>query len=152
MQKIWILIADAQRARYFERNLSDHTLTELADFVHPVSTLPQRTHQTHASHTSEDTGKGHGRTGHAGTQFEPHTETQDKERRNFARQLADYLNTEVAEQRCTALVLIAPAPVLGDVKPLLSHAASKIVHTTIDKDLTHYSGNELKQRVEAAMA
>ena len=69
--------------------------------------------------------------------------------RYFEHNLSDHTLTE---QRCTALVLIAPAPVLGDVKPLLSHAASKIVHTTIDKDLTHYSGNELKQRVEAAMA
>ena len=152
MQKTWILIANAQRARYFERTLPDHTLTELADFVHPTSTLPQRSHLAHASHTSEDTGKGHGRTAHAGTQFEPHTEVQDKERRSFARQLADYINQEVTAKRCTALVLIATAPMLGDLQPLLSYEALHVLRKKVDKDFSHLSGIALQQHIDTVVA
>ena len=152
MHTTHILIANAQRARYFERHLPDHSLIELADFAHTTSTLPQRTHDLHVSHTSEDTGKGHGRTGHAGTQFEPHTEAQDKERRSFARQLADYINHEVTEKRCAALVLIATAPMLGDMQPLLSYEALQVLRKKISKDFSHFSGVELKRHVDAALS
>ncbi len=56
-------------------------------------------------------GKGHGRTAHAGTQFEPHTEPHAKERAVFSREIADYINDAVAARRCTALVLIATSPI-----------------------------------------
>ena len=151
MHTTHILIANAQRARYFERHLPDHSLIELADFAHTTSTLPQRIHQAHASHSIEETGKGHGRTGHAGTQFEPHTEVQDKERRSFARQLADYINHEVTEKRCTLLVLIATAPMLGDMQPLLSYEALQVLRKKISKDFSHFSGIELKRQVETAL-
>ena len=148
MEKTWILIADARRARCFERHALDHSLTELADFVHP--------HKNMVSAASADdptgaAGKGHGRTGHAGTQFEPHTETHAKERGIFARQLADYLNTGVEEHRCNALVLIASSPMLGELRPLLSSAAEKAVQSSITSDLTRYQGPELKERIDHAL-
>jgi len=151
MQKTCVLIANAQRARYYERQLPDHTLTELADFVHPVSTVTQRTHQLHTNHTTEEIGKGHGRTAHAGTQFEPHTETKDKERRSFARTLADYVNTEVTEKHCTSLVLIATAPMLGDMQPLLSYETLKIMRKKIEKDLLQFNGVELIHHIDNAI-
>jgi len=148
MEKTWILIADARRARCFERHAPDHSLTELADFVHP--------HKNMVSAASADdptgaAGKGHGRTGHAGTQFEPHTETHAKERGIFARQLADYLNTGVEEHRCNALVLIASSPMLGELRPCLSTAADKALRRCVVSDLTHYTGPELKERVDHAL-
>ena len=151
MQKTHILIANAQRARYFERNPSNHHLTEITDFVHPVSTLPQRAHQAHRSHSSEDIGKGHGRTAHAGTQFEPHTEVLDKERHVFAQQLAHFLNTEVYQQRCQRLVLVAPSPMLGELQPLLNEGTHKVLHKKITKDFSHWSGVALQQHVDAVM-
>lgn len=148
MEKTWILIADAQRARCFERHAPDHSLTELADFVHP--------HKNMVSEASADdltgaAGKGHGRTGHAGTQFEPHTEAHAKERGSFARQLADYLNEGVAGQRCNGLVLIASSPMLGELKPCLSSAADKALRRCVVSDLTHYTGPELRERVNHAL-
>lgn len=65
-----------------------------------------------------DRRKGHGRTGHAGTQFERHTPAQAKERDSFARQLADYLNEGVAAKRCNGLVLIASSPMLVNSGPV----------------------------------
>lgn len=148
MDTTWILIADAARARCFERHARDHSLTELADFVFPQHRLVD---EVAAGDLTGAAGKGHGRTGHAGTQFEPHTEAHAKERGNFARQLANHLNTAVAEQRCKHLVLIATPPMLGELKPCLSVAAEKALQRCIMSDLTHYQGPELQQRVSEAL-
>jgi protein required for attachment to host cells len=148
MTKTWILVADAHRARCFEQDASNTPLNELADFVHPHAHM---TSETSADRTG-DAGKGHGRTGHAGTQFEPKTEAGAKERNSFARQLADFLNKGVAEQRCSSLALIASSPMLGELRPLLSQAADKILHRSVAADLTHYQGAELKQRVHEALS
>jgi protein required for attachment to host cells len=139
MEKTWVLIANGERARCFERHGRDHSLTELADFVHPHTSL------------AGVANKGHGRTGHAGTQFEPHTEVQSKARGDFARQLADYLNEGVGAQRCHALVLITTSQMLGDLKPSLNHAAQQSLKRSVASDLTSFSGPELKKSVDRAL-
>lgn len=149
MDKTWILIADAHRARCFERHAKDHSLTELADFVSPKTSVAGA---AGGGDLTGAAGKGHGRTGHAGTQFEPQTEAHAKERGSFARQLGDYLNDAIAAQRCNALVLIATSPMLGDLKPCLSPAANKALKRSVTSDLTHYTGPELKERVNQALA
>jgi len=148
MQKTWVLIANAERARCFERHATDHSLTELTDFVHPHSSL---TGEAGGGDLTGAAGKGHGRTGHAGTQFEPRTDAHSKERGSFARQLADYLNEGVAAQRCNALVLIATSPMMGELRPCLSSAAEKLVRSSVTSDLTLYQGPELKERVDRAL-
>ncbi len=149
MTKTWILVANARRARCFERGALNGPLSELADFVFPHARLGG---EASAGDISGDAGKGHGRTGHAGTQFEPRTETNAKEMHSFARQLADFLNKGVAAQRCDRLALIASSAMLGEVKPFLSAAANKILHRSVASDLTHYQNAELKQRVNEALS
>lgn len=148
MKKTWILVANAERARCFERHGADHSLTELADFVQPKTNLEI---DAHGSDLTGAAGKGHGRTGHAGTQFEPRTEVHAKDRANFSRQLADYLNQAVAEQRCDALVLIASSPMLGELKPALSGAADKLLQSSIASDLTRYQGADLMARIDLVL-
>ena len=148
MKTTWILITDAERARCFERDTTDHTLKELNAFVHPHTSLQG---QASGGDLTGEAGKGHGRTGHAGTQFEPQTEVHAKERANFARELADYLNQGVAEHRCNALVLIATSPMLGELRPHLSHESDKVLRHCIVSDLTHYSGHALETRVNDAL-
>lgn len=148
MEKTWILIANSERARCFERQPSDHSLTELTDFVFPHASLGG---QAGGGDLTGAAGKGHGRTGHAGTQFEPKTQVEDKARASFARQLADYLNDAVAGKRCSSVVLIASSKVLGEIKPLLNLAASNALKRSIASDLTQFTGLELKKSVDRAL-
>lgn len=148
MNKTWILVANSRRARCFERHDTSHALTELADFVYPQLKI---SNDLDAGDLTGAAGKGHGRTAHAGTQFEPKTDERAKERIGFARNLVDYLNEGVAGQRCTGIVLIASSQMLGELKPLLSIAAGKALQTCIASDLTHYRGPELKQRIDHAL-
>jgi protein required for attachment to host cells len=148
MKNTWVLITDAEHARCFERDAASHSLKELDDFVHPHVSLQGK---AEGGDLTGEAGKGHGRTGHAGTQFEPHTEAHAKERANFARELAAYLNKGVAEQRCKALVLIATSPMLGELRTHLSHESEKTVLVSMASDLTHYTGQELEKRVNDAL-
>jgi protein required for attachment to host cells len=148
MEKTWILIADAHRARCFERHAKDHSLTELADFISPKTSIAGA---AGGGDLTGAAGKGHGRTVHAGTQFEPHTEVDAKERASFARQLANYLNEAIAEKRCDSLVLISTSPMLGELKPCLTHGASNALKRCVTGDLTHYTRPELKDRVNHAL-
>lgn len=148
MNKTWILVANSRRARCFERHTTNHALNELADFVYPQYKI---TSDHSGGDLTGDAGKGHGRTGHAGTQFEPKTDARAKDRLSFARNLVDYLNEGVAGQRCNGIVLIASSQMLGELKPLLSIAAGKALQTCITSDLTHYQGPELKQRIDHAL-
>lgn len=148
MDTTWVLLANSGRARCFERHAADRSLTELSDFVHHRVSLVE---QAGGGDLTGEAGKGHGRTGHAGTQFEPHTQTDAKERARFARQLADYLNEGVAGRRCNALVLIATSTMLGELRPCLSHAAEKAVKRSVVSDLTRYQGADLRQRVDQAL-
>ena len=149
MEKTWILVADAHRARCFERDGPTSTPVELVSFVYPQDRLP---HGRTVTQLSANAGKGHGRTAHSGTQFEPHTELHSKERADFAAELTAYLNQGVAAQRCAGLVLIASSPMLGELKPGLSPAASALLRRCVAKDLTHYQGPELQQRITQALA
>ena len=145
MTRTWVLIADNHRGRLFERQAQGHTLVELADFVYP-------NHGALGGGQQESTlTKGHGATGHAGTQFEPHTNPHEKDRRMFSQLLAAHLNEGVASQQCGALVLIAPGPLLGDLRPRLSISAGNALRYTLDRDLTHFEGRELQQRVDQAL-
>jgi protein required for attachment to host cells len=139
MEITWVLIANGERARCLERHATSHSLTELADFVHPSGSL------------TEAAAKGHGRTGHAGTQFEPRTEADDKARGEFAKQLAAYLNGGIEAHQFNVLVLIATSPMLGDIESRLSGAAKKALRRRVTKDFTRYVGADLKSRVDGAL-
>ena len=149
MKKTWVLITDAERARCFERDTKNNALNELSDFVHPHASLQGK---ASGGDLTGEAGKGHGRTGHAGTQFEPHTEAHAKDRAKFAHELAEYLTKGVAEQRCQSLVLIATSPMQGELKSHLSRASEKAVLTRVTSDLTHFTGQELEKRVNQALA
>jgi protein required for attachment to host cells len=148
MDKVWILVCDARHARFFTQEGGHHGLVELADFVYPIS----RRHATEGGggHATVPT-KGHGRTGHAGTQLETETDLHSKARNNFARQLADYLNNGVSERLCNSIVLIATGPMLYEIRERLSASASKMLGQCVTSDLTHYTGQELQARVERAL-
>ena len=149
MKKSWILVADARRARCFERAGASPVLTELADFVHAQERHAGRPAK---GDVSGDAGKGHGRTAHSGTQFEPRTDVRTLERHSFARELAQYINEGVEQHRCDSVVLIASAPMLGELRLALSHATEKILADSVARDLTHYQGAELFERIDAALA
>jgi protein required for attachment to host cells len=145
MNRTWIIVANAARARLCEFDPRDGSLTELADFVH----APGR---QKGSDLATDR-PGHTEKGQASvrTSFEPHTDVHRKEREHFARELAQHLEDAVLQHRCPAVALIASNPFLGEIKARLGDAAAKAVVATAALDLTHCDLSELKRRVTALL-
>ena len=142
MDRTWVVVANAARARLCEFNPRDASLTELQDFVHAAG-------RQKGSALATDR-PGHTEKGQASvrTSFEPHTEVHHKEREHFARELARQLDDAIAQRHCPALALIASNPFLGELKAQLGNAAAKAVVATVPTDLTHCDMAELTSRVK----
>ncbi|MEP7296429.1 MAG: host attachment protein [Burkholderiales bacterium] len=140
----WVLVANASRARCFERDADNHAMRELEAFVHPQSR--QKGAQL------EDARPGHAHKGVASTQFDPHTDVHEKEHAQFARELADHLDAAALAHRLPGLVLIASSEFLGELRSQLEHgAAGRLVKAGVALDLTAYNGAELERRVSKAL-
>jgi len=139
----WVLVANAARARGYEREAGNGALREIGAFVHPASRLEGR-----------ELGRdrpGHAFKGAASTQYQPHTDPHHKEHLAFARELAAWLEQAALEQRFERLTLCASAGFLGVLRGQLGSATAGRLRTCIARDFTAYTGRELEQRVARAM-
>lgn len=139
----WLLVANAARARCFERDPENGHLRELAGFVHEQSRLKR-------SQLGDDR-PGHAMKGGASTQFEAHTDVHQKHREQFARELAAYLDEAALAHRYDKLVLIASTPFLGELRAQLGDASRRCMVTSQALDLTELGGRDLESRVRSAM-
>jgi putative phosphoribosyl transferase len=141
MNRTWVVVANAARARLCEFDPRNGALTEMADFVHPSSRQKGNKLATDRP--------GHAEKGQASmrTSFEPHTDAQHKEHERFARELALQLNVAVAAHRCPAVALVASNPFLGEIKAHLDDAATRVLVATEAADLTHCETRQLERRV-----
>lgn len=140
----WLLLANAARARLFERDPDNGALRELADFVHPAS-------RSKGSALGHDRA-GRGSKGLASTSFEPPTSLAEREQAHFAQQLAQHLEEAARAGRVPGWALIASNPFLGRLRAALGSAALGLLRAHVDRDLSAWQGRELEQRVTAALA
>lgn len=139
----WIVVANAARARIFERDDENQALREIADFVHTPS-------RQKASTLGNDR-PGHARKSEASTAFAPHTALLEREHQRFAREVAQLLETSALEHGMPGLVLLASNPFLGELKAALGDAARRLLKHSTPVDLTTYRDGELEQRVTRAL-
>ena len=148
MEKHWIVLANAARARICRFDKADADLVELASFIHPES-------RQKGSALADDRGghveKGYGGS-RGGTQLEPRADPHDKAHEAFARQLAGYLDDAVLDHQCQSWVLLASNPFLGELKAHLGRASGEALRAAVPVDLTTLHGPELRAHVAEALA
>ncbi len=135
----WVVVANAARARIFERDDENQALREVADCVH----TPSRQKATALSHDRP----GHASKGEASTAFAPHTDARDREHHRFAREVAQLLEEAALAKRMPGLMLLASNPFLGELKAELGDAARRLLKHSAPVDLTTFQHAELEQRV-----
>ncbi|MBI5717243.1 MAG: host attachment protein [Burkholderiales bacterium] len=135
----WVLLANASRARLFERDHDNGALRELGDFVHPGSRLK-------SAALSHDRA-GQGSKGSARAHFEPPTSPKEREQQHFAEQLSQHLEEAARAERLVGWAVIASSPFLGRLRTALGSAAATRLTHHVDRDLTACVGQELEQRV-----
>jgi protein required for attachment to host cells len=150
MKGTWIVIANSSVARCYSRE-DEHApwsvVAELDDAMGRAKGIDMVSDRS----GYEGVGRGVGR-GHAGTSFEPRLDPRRKEHEAFAHRVAVALGEAVAAGRCSALVLFASSPFLGEVKSMLGAHATKVLQQSHAVDLTSYTGAELAQRIEQHLA
>lgn len=139
----WIVVANAARARIFERDEDTQVLREIADLVH----TPSR----QKASTLGDDRPGRARKSEASTAFAPHTALLEREHQRFAHEVAQLLETSALDHGMPGLVLLASNPFLGELKAALGDAARKLLKRSAPVDLTTFHDRDLEHRVTRAL-
>jgi protein required for attachment to host cells len=141
MSATWVIVADASRARIFEKSGTSKEIHERETFSHPESRLHERDLTSDLPGRAFDS-EGAGR--HAmGAKHDP----KQNETLEFARQLAEHIEKARSEKRFGHLNIIAAPAMLGDLRDALSDETRKLVTTEIDKDLTQHSIEDIQQHL-----
>ncbi|MDB5815198.1 MAG: host attachment protein [Rhodocyclales bacterium] len=125
MQTIWILAADAGRARIFETHGREKSLREIEDFVNPRAR--QHNHDTNAG---------------------PRVDPIRHEMVLFAKNVSLYLEKARNEHRYDRLCVIAAPKVLGLIRQNLSKEAMKRVDEEIVKDISRFDQRDIEHYLE----
>ena len=143
MKRTWILVANSARARCFEVGADRAGLELLNSFACPGARAKGGDLVTDRSGYEE---MGHG---HGSASMGQHSSPRELVRDEFARDLARFLNSGVAAQRCSALVILASLPFLGRIKSHLSSGAEKALSSAIARDMTALDPDAVAQRIRS---
>jgi protein required for attachment to host cells len=141
MSRTRVVVADSARGRIL--TLEHHTLTEIADVVHPAS---RRTDHDLVSDRQGRTFDS-SRTG-ARHAMEPQHSPQQLEADAFARQLAEVLDKARVAGEFDELVLIAAPQFLGLLTAHLDAATKQLISRRIDKNLVRHELDDIARALE----
>jgi protein required for attachment to host cells len=130
--EVWVVVADAGRARLFGCKHANDTLRELEDLLNPEQRLQ--------AHKSDADRSGHAVRGTApgGQSFEPRQTRAESNAQQFARTIAQHLEEAHQQGRVGRIYLIAEAAFLGQLRPQLSPMVRTLVQEEIASDLTRH--------------
>ncbi len=127
--KVRFVIANGEHARCVERG--EHGFVTLHEMTAGDPYVP--THSKGGVHESASAGRSS-----AGD-----VDVHARRREDFAREVADHVNAEVAAHKFQRLALVAPARMMGALRADLSGPARALVVHEIDKDLTKVGNHDL---------
>lgn len=136
-----ILIANASEARLFVRASDQEPLVPLATLEHSASRRKgSQLGIDRAGHGSNDSRP-------SGVSFAPRLDPKRKQHLQFADELSQRIDEELAAGRCGRVALFASCPFIGELKGRLSPAARKALRAAVDVDLTALPLEELERRL-----
>lgn len=139
----WVVVANASRARIFERDDDNGALREVSDHVHPESRMK--------GIALDGDRPGRAMKGAASTAFAPPSAPHEHELARFADELARCIERATHDGALPGLVLLASNPFLGALKARLGPGALRCLTAAIAVDLTRHRGAELERRVTQAL-
>jgi protein required for attachment to host cells len=138
----WILIADGSRARLFEHRRSERSFELVFDDDRP------QLRDREAMRGSDRFGRVHESVGQKRHGMQPSTSNDQILRDEFARELAQQLQTGANEQRFGQLMLVAPPTMLGALRSHIGDPLRGLVVAELDKDLTKIPAHELPEHLK----
>ncbi|MGF1642299.1 MAG: host attachment protein [Thiotrichales bacterium] len=135
---VWIVVADAARARFLAADKPNAVLMEIEDRVHYASRLHARDLESERAPRVHDS---HGLGRHA---IEPATDVKTIEAEAFAREVCHHLEESRNAGRFQKLYLIAAPQFLGLLRGGLSQGVKNLVAGEMDKNLTQHSLTDIR--------
>ena len=143
MKSDLILVANATHARLLTRESPEAHLVHFESLEHPQGRFrSSELGDDRLGHGSKDSHPG-------GISFEPRLDPRRKHHLEFARVLAARVEELLGSGRYGRVAVYASAPFLGELRTELGAATRKVLHGTIDHDLTGLGIVELERRVAA---
>ena len=127
---VWVLVADASRARIFEVKIGSDAFELVQEFPHASHSSSH-----HAGHAAAET-HGNKETGHD----------------HFARLLCAALTRGLNDHKCGRVVLAANPEFLGHLREVADHNLQKHISEAVHKDYTTLNPRELAERLRDHLA
>lgn len=141
----WVLIADGAQARILEYTGPSKGLVQVEGLKFEDAHL--RTGEI----MSDKPGRSFSSAGYGRSAMEQRTDPRDYRETEFLRSVAEVINKKALENVFRKLVIAAPPQALGDLRKLLSPAATEKVSAEIPKDLTTVPILQLGKHFEGAL-
>lgn len=138
----WALVADAQRARIFERPVPVGAWSERAGEGIEISNPRSHERGTDRPGRTQESASA------ARHAIEPRADPHREAKRAFAHELADRLEAAAAAGHYARLLLVAPPAFLGDLRAALGHEAARRLRGSLDKDLSRAPVAEIVRHLE----
>lgn len=137
MSRECVVVAEQGRARFFIRDISKKTFTEINDLTNPDARMHEQ------DLISDRPGRAFDSRGSNRHAMEPKTGATEQSATRFAKKIRDYLETNRSEYEY--IVLIAPPAFLGHLRKELPDTLSKLVKREIDKEIVRKKPQEIRK-------
>jgi len=144
--KTCILVADGARARAYLNSGPGRGISELKEYAKDIELKASRDIDADRPGRTFNIG-GEGR--HA---MESPTDSKRHAKDEFARGLAEKINSAITSRVFDRLVLVAAPATLGDLRQHLSKQSCDNIHGEIAKDLTHAGDKEILAQLGSVLA
>ncbi|WP_038036957.1 host attachment protein [Thermopetrobacter sp. TC1] len=141
-KRIWVVVADGARARFFLANQGGRILGPALDQVLVADRRPSRELVTDKPGRTKD------RAAYGRHAMEPPTDPHEQEQIALAREVAHLLDDERAKGHFDEVVIVAAPRMLGHIRTAMSDALRKMIRREIAKDFSKLEERELKERLE----
>ncbi len=139
MNKIWVVVADSSKARFFEAESRIGALRELGVMEHRPARAKASELKSDGPGSALD-GNGPGRHG-----MRNEVDPKEHESRVFARELANRLEVEGSRGTYNRLVIAAAPRFLGRLRGYLSSQVRQLVSEELSKDLVNVSADHVRR-------
>ena len=140
---IWVVVADAGRARVFEAQSLKSELVEVMDKADPQARVPQNTL------ASDGPGRNAGPSGTGSHGMQEKVTPRDTEDTRFAREIVDDVRQALDANRIDGFFVVAPPHFLGLLRKAMSGHVAKAMTGDLGKDLTTQSVEGIRGHLAA---
>lgn len=141
MKLTWLVVADNSRARFFSTDTHMGPLEELDSIVHAEGRLHEK------QMTSDLPGRGSGQGGDGRHAYQDETSAKDQENINFAKEIANELDSARKNDKFKQLILVAAPGFLGNLRNQLNPKTLKMTCFELAKNLSHLSTKEIREHL-----